>query len=95
MTPNFCDSSYLYFIDMSYYERVNQYRIDIIKSLGLWLISPFGVMVFMLIFDSGKLSEEISLEKCFATLLFLVLGLKCLNKAYEINQELDEEEKNA
>ena len=77
---------------MPHYERVNKYRIEIIKSLGFWLISPTGLVVYMFLFDDTKLFQEMNLIKGMIALLLLVSGIKCLDKAYEINKELDKEE---
>ncbi|MFM7458982.1 MAG: hypothetical protein ACKO3R_10065 [bacterium] len=77
---------------MPHYERVNEYRIEIIKSLGFWLISPTGLLVYMFLFDDTKLFQEMNLVKAMIALLLLISGIKCLDKAYEINKELDKEE---
>ena len=74
------------------YKKVNEYRIEIIKSLGFWLISPTGLVVYMFLFDDTKLFQEMNLIKGMIALLLLVSGIKCLDKAYEINKELDKEE---
>lgn len=74
------------------YKRINEYRIEIIKSLGFWLISPTGLVVYMFLFDDTKLFQEMNLIKGMIALLLLVSGIKCLDKAYEINKELDKEE---
>lgn len=74
------------------YKRINEYRIEIIKSLGFWLISPTGLVVYMFLFDGTKLFQEMNLVKALIALLLLVSGIKCLDKAYEINKELDKEE---
>jgi hypothetical protein len=74
------------------YKRINEYRIEIIKSLGFWLISPTGLVVYMFLFDDTKLFQEMNAVKGMIALLLLVSGIKCLDKAYEINKELDKEE---
>ncbi|MFZ4084891.1 MAG: hypothetical protein ACOYK1_05055 [Vampirovibrionia bacterium] len=73
------------------YKKVNEYRIEIIKSLGFWLISPTGLVVYMFLFNDTKLFQEMNLIKATIALLLLVSGIKCLDKAYEINKELDKE----
>jgi len=73
------------------YKKVNEYRIEIIKSLGFWLISPTGLVVYMFLFNDTKLFQEMNLIKGMIALLLLVSGIKCLDKAYEINKELDKE----
>jgi hypothetical protein len=77
---------------MLHYKRINEYRIEIIKSLGFWLISPTGLVVYMFLFDDTKLFQEMNLVKGTIALLLLFSGIKCLDKAYEINKELDKEE---
>ena len=74
------------------YKKVNEYRIEIIKSLGFWLISPTGLVVYMFLFDGTKLFQEMNVIKGMIALLLLFCGIKCLDKAYEINAELDKEE---
>ncbi len=74
------------------YKKVNEYRIEIIKSLGFWLISPTGLVVYMFLFDGTKLFQEMNAVKGTIALLLLFCGIKCLDKAYEINAELDKEE---
>ena len=74
------------------YKKVNEYRIEIIKSLGFWLISPTGLVVYMFLFDGTKLFQEMNVIKGMIALLLLASGIKCLDKAYEINEELDKEE---
>ena len=74
------------------YQRVNEYRIEIIKSLGFWLISPTGLVVYMFLFYTTKLFQEMNIIKGLAALLLLASGIKCLDKAYEINTKLDKEE---
>ena len=45
------------------YKKVNEYRIEIIKSLGFWLISPTGLIVYMFLFDGTKLFQEMNAVK--------------------------------
>ncbi|MEB3316160.1 MAG: hypothetical protein VKK32_08120 [Candidatus Melainabacteria bacterium] len=56
---------------MPHYERINEYRIEIIKSLGFWLISPTGLVVYMFLFDGTKLFQEMNLIKGTIALLLL------------------------
>ncbi len=43
------------------------------------------------LFDDTKLFQEMNLVKGMIALLLLFSGIKCLDKAYEINKELDKE----
>ncbi len=46
----------------------------------------------MFLFDTTKLFQEMNIIKGLAALLLLASGIKCLDKAYEINTKLDKEE---
>lgn len=46
----------------------------------------------MFLFDGTKLFQEMNAVKGTIALLLLFCGIKCLDKAYEINKELDKEE---
>jgi hypothetical protein len=74
---------------MRKFQKLNELRIDLIKSLGIGLCSPMGTVVFMSALDRGYLRDKIGLEGFLAALFLLICGLKCISKVYTIAESFD------
>jgi hypothetical protein len=74
---------------MRKFRKLNELRIDLIKSLGIGLCSPMGTVVFMSALDRGYLRDKVGWEGFLIALLLLICGLKCISKVYAIAQGFD------
>jgi hypothetical protein len=46
---------------MRKFQKLSELRIDLIKSLGIALLSPMGTIIFMGIIDKSYFSDKLSL----------------------------------
>lgn len=69
---------------MRNFEKLNELRIDLIKSLAIGLISPMSTIIFMGIIDKTYFSDKMGLGGLLIALLLLICGLKCISKVYAI-----------
>ena len=74
---------------MRKFQKLNELRIDLIKSLGMGLCSPIATIVFMTAVDRSYLVNKIGLEGLLTALFLLVCGLKCISKVYTIAESFD------
>ncbi|MBU6197495.1 MAG: hypothetical protein KGO93_08040 [Cyanobacteria bacterium REEB446] len=74
---------------MRKFQKLNELRIDLIKSLGIGLCSPIATIVFMTAVDRSYLVNKIGLEGLLTALFLLVCGLKCISKVYTIAESFD------
>jgi hypothetical protein len=74
---------------MRKFRKLNELRIDLIKSLGIGLCSPIATIVFMSTVDRSYLINKIGLEGLLTALFLLICGLKCISKVYTIAESFD------
>ena len=74
---------------MKKFRKLNELRIDLIKSLSIALFSPMGTVIFMSALDRGYLRDKVGWEGFSIALLLLICGLKCTSKVYAIAEGFD------
>jgi hypothetical protein len=74
---------------MRKFQKLNELRIDLIKSLGIGLCSPIATIVFMSALDRGYLRDKVGWEGFLIALLLLICGLKFISKVYTIAESFD------
>ena len=74
---------------MRKFRKLNELRIDLIKSLGIALLSPMSTIIFMGIIDKSYFSDKLSLVGIFASVFLSICGLKCIDKVYVVAENTD------
>ena len=74
---------------MRKFRKLNELRIDLIKSLGIALLSPMSTIIFMGIIDKSYFSDKLSLVGIFASVFLSLCGLKCIDKVYAVAENTD------